>query len=140
MNRKRNIAWLNFLYSFFQMQILVKGAMAIGTIVAIIESTRGEFGEPFFTIPNMLSIFACILLLVEVAYKLLACIFTKKYEGYKFMIIALLLGLFSGTFYVISDQGLLVGLAFFAVAAIWFAANYKYVKNRKWVYGNPDML
>jgi len=138
--RKKGVKWLNFLYSFFGLEIIVKGYFAIGTISTIVAATRGEDPESLFSVANFVSLCACILLIVEVVFKLLACISHTKAEGYSAMIWALVTGVISSVFYMFADQGWLTGLVFSVFAIGFFAINFVYVRNRKWIFGNADYL
>lgn len=138
--RKKGLKWLNFLYSFFGLEILVKGMLSIGTLTTVIEESKGDQGEPLYSPRNIITILTVVFLLTECIIKLLACISSKKTEGYSLMVWALWIGTLSGIFYVFVDQGWLVGFIFSVFDLLILYFNYSYLKKRKWVYGNPDLL
>jgi len=140
MKKRYGLKWLNFLYSFFQLEVFVKSFLAIGTIVTVIQTVRTDEAESFFMLDTVLSFFACLLLLVECAVKLIACISSGKAGGYKLLLYGLLFGFISGVFYMTVDQGLAVGAFFMIPSGLWAGLNYLYLKKRKDVFGNPDLL
>lgn len=141
MYKRYGLKWLNFLYSFFGFEVFVKSFIVYGTLSSIITAHRYDsFANPIFTVANMLSVCFVMLISVEIVFKLLACIKSRKKEGYELMIWALALGPVSTSFFLLTDQGLLAGFITIILELSLFVINYRYVRNRKHFYGNPDLL
>lgn len=137
--RKNGLAWLNFLYTFFGVEIIYKGILAVGTLYTLLSNVRFHPEESLFMGKNILSMCASVLFIFDVVVKFFALINAKNAEGYTLMVWSLALGSISGSVYLFFDQGFLIGLVFAVLAGIAFFLNYTYVKKRKWVYGNPDL-
>lgn len=139
-SRRKGLKWLNFLYSFFGLMVVVKFLVGVGTLYTIIDAAKGENGEELFTVANFFTFVSVIFFMTDAIFKFLACASSSKKEGYSLMIWALGLSIVSNSFYAFSDQGVLFGLFALICSSILFIINYIYVSKRKWVYGNPDLL
>lgn len=140
MERRLGIKYLNFMFSFFGLEIIIKSVLAFGTLSSIIDGTGEIQQEPLFSPRNVITMCSIVLFMTEVVFELLACINYKKAEAYSLVMWSLVLGTIANCFYVFFDQGILVGLVFLALSGGMFYINYGYVKRRKKYFGNPDFM
>lgn len=134
MNYKKSLKWMNFLYSFFGVEVVFKGFSNIGTLTSLLSGSGFAPGESLLSYWNFIALCSTVLALVEVVIKLIACITHKKTVGYVWMMRALLFGVLSNLFYVAFDKGYPDGIVLMILIAAFYGMNYLYVQKHKWAY------